>query len=215
MLLVAFACLSWNGGCGPSLPSRTVRWCRGTTVIASQPLELKAIDLQRKLGEGSFAEMTASKDAEKVLSGRALTSISAARVQVGLFYGEVRGGEGAGTRVLVKAYSPSDQPPPWAEEASKGDDVRAQLEAALTASGDGSSAAAQSLEASLTTSKSGASLAEALALNEFAAHSRVQRMCADPEQCGLARLLGRLSESDEDGVPVILHAFRTPAVLDL
>jgi hypothetical protein len=178
------------------------------------------VSLQRKLGEGSFAEVTAgSTDAEAVLSGRALTRVSSARVQIGLFYGQLGGSGLAGTRVLVKAYSPSDQPP-WAEEPTE--DVRARLEAALAASslgggssdvggggsgGGGGSSGGKSLEASYGSGKSGAGLAEALALNEFAAHSRVQRAPAEPERRGLARLIGRLVEKDEGGSPLVLHAF--------
>ena len=132
----------------------------------------------------------------------------------------------AGTRALVKAYSPSDQPP-WAEEPST--DVRERLEAALSASdGVGSDGSIESkldsleakleslqagqlerLEAGLSPSKrSGASLAEALALNEFAAHCRVQRT-GDAESRGVARMLGRLVEKDEGGGTriVVLYMF--------
>ena len=102
-------------------------------IAAQLPIELRGVDLQRKLGEGSFAEVTAgSTDVDAVLNGRGLTSVSSARVQVGLFYGQLTSGVAAGTRVFVKAYSPSGQPP-WAEEPDT--DVRAQLEAALSASG--------------------------------------------------------------------------------
>ena len=212
----------------PHVPQarRVVRCSR---IAAQLPIELQpdrnAVDLQRKLGEGSFAEVTAgSTDADAVLGGRALTSVSSARVQVGLFYGQLTRGDMAGTRVLVKAYSPSDQPP-WAEEPST--DVRERLEAALSASdGVGSDGSLESkldsleskleslqagqlerLEAGLSPSKrSGASLAEALALNEFAAHCRVQRT-GDAESRGVARMLGRLVEKDEGGTPLVLHVF--------
>jgi len=220
--MLAVLCLGWT-------PQRTPvpHVVRCGRIAAQLPIELRqrSVDLQRKLGEGSFAEVTAgSTDVDAVIGGRALTSVSSARVQVGLFYGQLTSGEAAGTRVLVKAYSPSDQPP-WAEEPST--DVRAQLEAALSASGgdgnDGSleskldsleskleslqAGKLESLEAGLSTSKrSGASLAEALALNEFAAHCRVQRT-GDSESRGIARMVGRLIEKDENGTPMVLHVF--------
>ena len=130
MAAISALCLGWTAQRTP-VP-HVVRCGR---IAAQLPIELRqrSVDLQRKLGEGSFAEVTAgSTDVDAVMSGRALTSVSSARVNVGLFYGQLTSGEAAGTRVLVKAYSPSDQPP-WAEEPST--DVRAQLEAALSASG--------------------------------------------------------------------------------
>lgn len=123
------------------------------------------------------------------------------------------------TGVLVKAYSPYEQPP-WQEEESTAANTREQLEQLFSSVspeaaeslglplGDAALASAQgSLEAAFSSpGKSGASLAEALALNEFAAHCRVQKT-GDVEQRGLARMLGRLVEGSDRGNPIILHAF--------
>jgi len=186
--------------------------------------DMGGFELQRKLGEGSFAEVTSgSSDVDAVLRGGGSASVSSARVRVGLFYGELKGLGVSGTRILVKAYS-ADGQPPWAEEP--GPDVRAKLEALFE--GDGSSdavgeepaaaaAAAAALEASMSGRKSSARLAEALALNEYAAHARVQRTAGpaggsdDIEKRGVTRLLGRViereGEGESGGSTVIMHAF--------
>ena len=86
MLLATLPPFAW----APSpLPRPRATTIRAPLILAQQSLpidDLGGFDLQRKLGEGSFAEVTAgSTDAESVLSGRGATSLSAPRVQVGLF----------------------------------------------------------------------------------------------------------------------------------
>ena len=184
-------------------------------------------ELQRKLGEGSFAEVTSgSSDVDAVLRGGGSASVSSARVRVGLFFGELKGLGVSGTRILVKAYS-ADGQPPWAEEP--GPDVRAKLEALFESDSSSemsdeepasasAAAAAAALEASaLGGQQSAARLAEALALNEYAAHARVQRTAGpaggsdDIEKRGVTRLLGRViereGEGESGGSTVIMHAF--------
>lgn len=183
------------------------------------PLELPdgGLSLERKLGEGSFAEVVAGGGgAEAVLSGRSGARVTSARVRVGLFYGQVTRGNAAGARVLVKAYSPYGQPP-WAEDGEQ-----AGPEGGASLSGEAAAAlgladVASSLEAALsspTAARSGASLAEALALNEYSAHARVQAAAAaagkserDVEREGLTRLIGRQVERGDRGEPLVLHAF--------
>ena len=171
---------------------------RSPPVRAQAPLESFGVELQRKLGEGSFAEVTSGAAADAVgQRGLETASVSAARVRVGLFYGQLTGRSSqAGTRVLVKAYCPDGQPP-WAEEVDAGGTEAEQSDAA-------------SLNRALASGqKSGASLAEALALNEFAAHSRLQlaQGFGDTEQRGVVRLLGRTVDVTEDGSPIVLMAF--------
>ena len=90
----------------PGIPSN--RYSPRTSHLrAAAPIDgLKGIDLQRKLGEGSFSEVIAGDgSAAGVLSGRSAARASAVRVQVGLFYGQLTKGDAAGTRVLVKAVA--------------------------------------------------------------------------------------------------------------
>lgn len=183
-------------------------------------------------------------DAETALRGAtASTTVGPKKAAVGLYYGQLTRGEAAGTRVLVKAYSSEANNQLTAElvaaAAESSEDMQAmreRLEAAIGTTGGadstsppgaalpggggdgdggsgGDNSARLSLEASLDSD--GTSLAEALALNEWAAHSRVQGTLAargvsfdDVEKRGLSRLIGRSIPEAAAGEPaLILHVF--------
>ena len=167
---------------------------------AALPIDgIGGISLERQLGELKFAEVTSvGRDAEDLVAGRAATSVGEQQVSVGLFYGQLTAMDERGTRCLVKRYG--------------ADANNALLQ--RRAAGD-AEAARRALEASFAGGGGGVSVAEALAENEYAAHSRVQAKSVlsgrgDVEQSGLVRLLGRqrprgnAPDADE---PAILHAF--------
>uniref|UniRef100_A0A6T7K1D0 Uncharacterized protein n=1 Tax=Coccolithus braarudii TaxID=221442 RepID=A0A6T7K1D0_9EUKA len=139
------------------LCTRAPARCPGTR---AQIDGLRGIDLECKLGEGSFSEVVSgSASANVVLSGQGSASTSAVRVQVGLFYGTLSGVGVAGTRALVKAYSPYEQPP-WAEESGSPSDAYPAL-TSESAQLLGLSADAATLETSLrSTGRSAGSLAQ-------------------------------------------------------
>lgn len=175
------------------------------------PIESLGIQLQRNMGQITFSEVTAATvAAEDVLSGRSASStVSSGQVTVDLYYGQLTGLNVAGTRVLCKAFRAADQPAsPFAPAAT---DLEARMRERLEASLGGGTSAASSLEAALDSDgRSGSSLAEAYALNEYAAHERVQlHVDGDVERRGgVTRLIGRLQTVDEEsGAAVTLHAF--------
>ena len=167
---------------------------RGPHLRLEAPIDgLKGIDMQRRLGELTFAEISSSAgDAAAGISARATVGPGAA--VVGLFYGTLTRGDAAGTRVLIKAYS----------SAENNALAVARAESAATPSAE--SRTRERLEASMTSD--GTSLAEALAENEYAAHARVQATCPDMEKAGLCRLLGRLCpDYRQSETKYILHVF--------
>lgn len=191
---------------------------------------LLGVDMQRRLGEITFSELVSSMpDRESVLSGKgaAKASVGPGAVVVGLFFGQLSRGAAAGTRVLIKAYSSEENNAlATARAAATGASstesrMRERLAAIASARGgndaidDGSDSGAGSgkddslrraLEASL--SSDGTSLAEALAENEYAAHTRVQAMSVDVEKAGLSRLIGRFCpDYRESESQMILHIF--------
>jgi hypothetical protein len=165
---------------------------RGPHLRLEAPIDgLKGIDMQRRLGELTFAEISSSAgDAAAGISARATVGPGAA--VVGLFYGTLTRGDAAGTRVLIKAYS----------SAENNALAVASAESAATPSAE----SRMRLEASMASD--GTSLAEALAENEYAAHARVQATCPDVEMAGLCRLMGRLCpDYRQSEAKYILHVF--------
>ena len=194
------------------------------------------VNMQRLLGELTFSELTSTvRSGDDVLQGMAgvQASVGPEMVKIGLYYGELVGGDAAGTRILVKCFSSdvnNEVAAARAAEAQAADSesrMRERLTAALAGSatdggmpsltppsrpgggatgGDGGDAARRSLEAAL--SSGGCSLAETLAENEFEAHRRVQALHEDVERsCSLARLLGRRRITSAEGDDQILLAF--------
>ena len=168
---------------------------------------VKGVDMTVQLGALTFSEVTSvGRDAEEIMSGKLGTSVGPEAVTVGLYYGELTTGDAKGTRVLIKAYSSEANNKLAAARASLITDggggeaaamarMRERLEASMkgtAGSDDDTSAAVASLEAMLSGAP-GISLAEALAENEYAAHSRVQASVkGDIERDGsILKLLGR------------------------
>ena len=102
-LLGACHSLHLRLGRGPAhaLRSSGVQLCEAPTD------GLVGVDIQRRLGEITFSELTSTlPDRETILSGGApQASLSPGAVVVGLCYGQLTRGSAAGTRVLIKAYS--------------------------------------------------------------------------------------------------------------
>ena len=174
---------------------------------------LAGIDLQRKLQEVTYSELSAADgaDAARLRSdGPRPARLARQSVTVSSYYGVLTRGNEAGTRVFCKAYS-SAQPqgvPTEPTSSSTPPDALAALEAALASDG-----------------RSAPSLAAEMADNEFAAHTRLQKWLqaesaltrslgssvrgggeTRPQQ--VRRLLGRLrSATGPDGARVILLVF--------
>jgi hypothetical protein len=179
-----------------------VRACSPTMAVPDAALS--GISMERQLGELKLSEIeTAFPDRDAILSGQVVqASMAPEQVTVGLFYGQLTGGSMAGTRVLVKCYSSDENNRLAAARAALAgpDSVRAQLESLLSSPGGLSE---------------GISLAETIAENEFAAHTRVQATAEDIEKRGVCRMLGMRRPTytpGEDAVVLAAFPWRGEAV---
>lgn len=179
--------------------------------------KLPGVARTRRLGTFSFTEVTTrSRDAEAIVSGTAPMSVGPERVTVGLYYGELTGGDARGTRVLVKSFEAAPNNAlsvdldASSEEAAMAR-MRQRLEQTTRRSVDEIDAEIARLDPAGAFPARALSTAEALAENEFAAHSRVQAAVqGDVERACLVRLLGRQVTNADASVGVeseILLAF--------
>ena len=196
----------------PSTPRAGVAQC-------AAPLDgIRGIDMQRKLGEVRFEQLTTTAlSAETLMRGGRPMSAGGAPVVVSLYYGCLTYGDAAGTRILVKEYSADESVPPPTERAKRavasaqgaagdGDDamsdeerMRARLDAMLGGGGGGDSGGAAG---DAPREYSASEVARALAANEFAAHRRLQTLSSPPNT--ILRCLGR---NDPTEGPDLLNVF--------
>ena len=163
-------------------------------VAVSPSRSLLGVDSQRVLSTLRYGVVTTSDpDPEALLSGRAAAELGREEVTVSLAFGQLTRGDAAGTRVLIKEYR-ADQTPQTPTEIA-----RAQLEGSLGGAPPGGLDQLEALFAS--DGRSAASIAAAMAENEFAAHLRLQPPGGSDEAYGyrgkLSKLLGQ--ESPEPG----------------
>jgi hypothetical protein len=173
------------------------------------PIDGLGMAPQRQLGELTFSEVTSfERDAEAVVRGASAMDVGPEQAVVGLFYGELTSGDSRGARVLIKAYS-SEANNALAAAAEGADRMRSRLESALGSSDDTEQRGA--LEAAFD-GRGSISVAEALAMNEYTSHCRVQAAgllsggaSGDVERRGLLPMIGRIvPKAMNDGEPRVI-----------
>ena len=162
-------------------------------VAVSPSRALVGVDSQRVLSTLRYGVVTTSDpDPEALLSGRAAAELGREEVTVSLAFGQLTRGDAAGTRVLIKEYR-ADQTPQTPTEIA-----RAKLEGSLGVAPPGGLDQLEALFAS--DGRSAASIAAAMAENEFAAHLRLQ-----PLQAMLVLLIGCSGGGFGGSMLLLLH----------